>query len=91
MNETSHPRRAESSRPAGFGASPPAAQLSLKMGTYKPANVCDIPDTAGAGRAYCICSMAGLPIDTENHLTLSTREATSFMVIFGRDPQACAA
>ncbi len=70
---------------------PPAAQLSLKMGTYKPASVCDIPDTAGAGRAYCICSMAGLPIGTENHLTLSTREATSFMVIFGRDLQACAA
>lgn len=71
--------------------SQPAAQLSLKMGTYKPASVCDIPDTAGAGRAYCICSMAGLPIDTENHLKLSARKAASFTVIFGRDPQACAA
>lgn len=54
------------------GPSPfPGLELSLKLGTYKPASVCDIPAIAKLS-AWCICRMARLPIDTDNHMSQKT-------------------
>lgn len=48
-------------------------ELSQKLGTYKLTGLCDIPVIAVADFGYCICSMAALPIDTENLLNLGAR------------------